>query len=215
LASPPAPAGEAPILRVAGGLEDDGLEFLWDGEEHDEVELRGGASRPQRFTPEDVLAATRVLDVIETLQVPAPPKIDPASSPDEQLRLLGLAYRAAHERVLRSDYYRPRGRQETPKEREALPAAATALAAENISPAAWAKFSFQQWGRIKKGAPSVKWVWSCKRITEHARWCHDEIGSLARQKTVPVNSYTELMRRLEQLQSQLGKGGRPRRWWSR
>lgn len=208
-ASPPAVAGEAPVLRLADGLEDDGLDFLWDGKDHQSMELRGGASRPQRFTVEDLQAATRVLEVIETTQVPAPPKVDPNASPEEQLRLLGLAYRAAHERMTGQDYFRPR-KAMTDKEREGLLRAAMALAAEGISPAVWAKFSFQQWARMKKAgggkAPAPRWVWSCRRITEHARWCIDEVGTLARQKTVPVRSNTELMRRLGRMQSLLGYG---------
>lgn len=211
------PAAPAPAVATApaGDLEVEvdgvrcGFEALFtQGAGAKMIQLGGGGSRRRRqqYTPEDMRAATELSNQIDVLRVPAPPKISEDLAPEKRLALLKAAYRAAHEKVMRAEYWRP-SKAQTERERELLLEAAQALLAENISPTAWARFSYYQWQEMgKKTAPSPKWVWSAKRIHEHAGWCHEATGTLNTAHPIPLPAVTTLMRRLQQIRQQLGYG---------
>lgn len=203
------PANEvaAPVPAIADGAACDLLAVLTSAQGAQCVEFGGGYTGPkQRFTPEDMRAASDLTNEINVLRVPAPPKVDLAAGEDDQLALLGAAFRAAHEKVLHSDYWRP-PKGQTPKARAALLAAAQALATERISPTAWAYFSFLQWKAMnKKAAPTPQWVWNHQRIHEGADWCRDEVGTVNTARPLPVKATSELIKRLGVLRSQLGWG---------
>ena len=205
-------SAEAPILRiVADGVELDGFEALFSlGDDVREVTLGGDGTAPsQRYTPDDVRAATELSNQIEVVRVPAPPRVRDEQGEEERLALLKAAYSAAHEKVMRREYFKPKGKQMTAKERQSYLEAAGALMAEGISPTSWARFSFHAWcGTMKKTtAPSSRWVWSAARIHEHAGWCHEATGSQHTNQPVPnCPSTKELIQLLGKLRSRLGWG---------
>lgn len=210
-AAPAAPADPAdpPILRaVADDLEVSSIEDLLALPETTAcITLCGtGTPRQQRYTPEDMKAATALSGHIDMLRVPAPPSIRPESSPEERLSLLKAAFMAAHSKVLGTDFWRP-AKAMSDKERALLLEGAAALESEGLTPTAWASFSFHAWMRMgKKTAPSTRWVWSPARIHEHAGWCHESVGGMAAQAHVLLPSMRELMHRLGRLRSALGYG---------
>lgn len=170
-------------------------------------ELGGSYKGPkQRYTPDDLRAATDLSSVIEVLRVPPPPKLQPEHTETHQLHLLRAAYRAVHEKVMGTDYWRP-AKQQAAKERDAFLAACEALRCENISPTSWARFAFHQWHRMgQKSAPTPKWVWTAARIHEHANWCHQATGTINTQTVVPLAASKELIERLATLRQRLGWG---------
>lgn len=210
---------EPPMVRVVDTLEEEaetaGQDCAWLAEVVTEGPLGltlGGTGTalppPQRYTSEDMRAATALSNEIEVARIPAPPRLREAHSEDERLALLRAAYSAAHERVLRKSYWKPKGKQMTPKERQAYLEACSALMAENISPTSWARFSFWAWAKMgKKEAPSSRWVWSAQRIHEHADWCHESTGEQITNSPIPgCPSTKELIHRLGKLRAALGYG---------
>lgn len=204
LEGPTAPNGAVAV--VVDGKSCDLLDALM-AEGAQSFSLGGSRTGPaQRYTTEDLRAATELSNQIETLKAPAPPQLQPAHTETQRLHLLKAAFRAVHEKVMGTDYWRPR-KELTAKEHQALMAACEALMVEGINPTAWARFSFHQWGRMgQKSAPTPKWVWTASRISEHAGWCHDATGSLNTGAVVPVPASRELMLRLSVLRQQLGWG---------
>ena len=184
-----------------------GLDAIFAAGDAREIGLGGGGRGPrQRYTPEDLRAASQLSNMIEPLRVPAPPKLQAEQDEDSQLDAIKAAYRAVHEKVMRTTYWRPHKAQ-TLKERGSQLEAAQALIAKDISPLSWARFSFYQWHRMgKKTAPTPAWVWSAKRILEHAGWCHSATGSLITNQAVPVPATHTLMVRLDELRKRLGWG---------
>ena len=166
-----------------------------------------GAAPRQQYTAEDFRAATELANAIPVLRVPDPPAIAPKHGEAQRLTMLDAAYRAAHERCLRQDYYRAKRTRSAKDQADALQAA-EALAEAKINPTAWARFSFHQWCEVmgKKSAPSTRWVWSVKRVKEHASWCHEATGSQATQAPVQLPSVKELIRKLGALRAALGYG---------
>jgi len=203
-AAPAAPGGSG--LWV-DGREVESLEALFSASEGATLGFGGSGQVPQqRFTPDEMRATTQLGAEIVHPRVPAPPKVNLASDEEAQLALLKAAYRAAHSKVLRRDFWRP-ARAQTAKEREVLLGGAQALAAEDISPAAWARFSFWQWLSMgKKTAPSAKWTWSAQRVHEHAGWCREAVGSLSSASAPLLPAGRELLKRLGALQQQFGWG---------
>ena len=203
-------AETADLRIVADGIEVDSFEALWAlGDDVRSVSFGSGSARSQRYTPDDMRAATELSNQIEVSRVPAPPKVKDGMSDEARLALLAAAYSAAHEKVMRQQFWR-RGRKEmTAKERQAQLEAAGALMAEGINPTSWARFSFHVWcGTMKKkGAPSARWVWSAARIHEHADWCHEATGSQHTNQPVPgCPTTSELIHLLGKLRSALGWG---------
>lgn len=200
-------AQPAPASAWADGVEVDLFSVLGGEGGPKCITLGGGYKGPQqRYTSEDMRAASQLANEIQVLRVPAPPKVEASHGEEERLALLKAAYRAVHEKVLRTDFWRP-AKAQSAKERAALLEAAQALEAENISPTAWARFSFYQWASMtKKGAPSPRWVWSAVRIHEHAGWCHEAVGTLNTAQPVPLPAVRTLMERLDTLRKRLGWG---------
>ena len=152
-------------------------------------------------------AASMLANQVEVLRVPAPAKVQPEMGEEERLRLLHAAFRAAHERAYKQDFYRRGGVKLTDKQRKQMLEACEALMAEVLSPLSWALFSLYQWRRMgKKTAPSLSWVWSPQRIHEHAGWCRDEVGSQNSSKPYYQPATSDLMQRLNTLRQQLGYG---------
>lgn len=179
-------------------VPEDCREFTWSGT---------GTPRIQRYTPDDMRAATALSNQITELRVPAPPRIRAESSESERLALLTAAYKAAHEKVMRSEYWRPRGQKQSDKERQALLQAAEALRVEEINPTAWARFCFHRWHQLgKTGAPSQRWVWNSANVHELAGWCHSSTGSQHTNQPVPLPAVKELIYRLGKLREALGYG---------
>ena len=198
----------APALRGEADGQALDLDSLFSLPEGTQSITIGGTGKPRRqqLTPEDMQASVALNGQLFQFKVPAPPSIKPSQTADERLHLLKLAFRAAHQRVLRQDYWRP-PKAMTAKEREAQLHGAQALETENISPTAWALFSLEQWVHLgKRTAPSARWVWSAQRIHEHARWCRDEVGSMASWRTIQLPAVTELILRVGAMRERLGWG---------
>lgn len=168
----------------------------------------GGASRPQqRYTPADMGAASTLTNQIQTLRAPAPPRVKPEMGEGERLALLRAAYRAAHEKVYKQEYFRKGKSGPTEAERKQMLEATEALIAEGISPLSWAVFSFYQWRKLgKTTSPTQKWVWSHTRIHEHAGWCHEDTGSQNTGKPYYQPATRELMLRHNKIRQALGWG---------
>lgn len=166
----------------------------------------GGNAARQRFTPADMRATSTLLAQIVHPKLPSPPRLAVGMADPERLAMLKAAYRAAHSRTMRADYWQRAGKPQGAAERTAWLEAAMALRETEISPTAWARFCFFQWANMeKKGAPQTKWVWSAARIREHAAWCKDAIGTP--NGSVPVlPAGRELLEAFGQLQQQLGWG---------
>lgn len=193
-------------LRVAAGDLDAEWNALFGDESATELSLGGAGAQRQRYTSEDLRAATELSSHIEYLRVPAPPKVSETHTDEERLTLLATAYRAAHEKVLRVEYWRPR-KPQSAAERKALIEASHALTAECVSPHAWAMFSMYRWRQMgKEGSPSAKWVWSAVRIHEQASWCHEATGTQATNRAWPSPSMSEYIRRVGLIRSLLGHG---------
>ncbi len=206
-AAPSMPEESAPSLALVDGVECDLFDLLTSERDAREIGFGGGYKGPrQRYAPEDMRASTALSSEVVQLRLPAPPRVREEHSEGERLMLLKAAYRAAHEKTLRSEYWRP-AKAQTARERELMLEAAGALLAEGINPTSWARFSFYQWQRMgKKTAPSPKWVWSAARIHEHANWCREAIGGLENMSTPALPAAHELMVRLHRLRGALGWG---------
>ena len=194
----PAPRPAASVLASLDGV------FVG---EDGSLGLRGGASRRvQRYTSDDVRAASTLAAQVVQERTPAPPKVQSEDDEEARLALLRVAYRAAHAKAFRQDYWRP-ARTQSAAERKALVEAAEALRVESLRPHSWALFSFLAWQRMgKKTAPTAKWVWSAARIHEHAQWCHDATGSQDSGAPLKCPSVTQLLHKLGRLRERLGWG---------
>lgn len=201
----PAPAGDGMVFVVDG--KPCGLLEALSIEGATCIEFGGGNKGPrQKLTPEDFRAASVLSDQIEVLRVPAPPKIYAEDTETHWLHLLRCAFHAVHEKDMGSRYWRPK-RELTLRERDALLAACKALMAHDLSPVAWARFSFLQWHRIgKKSAPTPSWVWNAARIAKHAGWCRSEVGSVSNGNVFPLSASKTLLARLATLRQRLGWG---------
>lgn len=197
-----------PMAAVADGVVVDLFALTGGKVAAQSISFGGGYTGPtQRYTSEDMRVASELANQIQVFRVPAPPKMNLEASEDAQLCLLGAAYRAAFAKVFRWDFWTYRKAQPA-KERAALLEGAQALAAEKITPTAWALFSMSQWKSMgKKEAPSVRWVWKAERIHKHARWCHESVGTLNGAKPVTGQTASRtLIRRLGELRRSLGWG---------
>ena len=213
-AAPPAVDDSAVLATIlVDGKAMDSWTAIFAAGDAREISLVGGAKDRvrQRFTVSDFRATTELGSQIQHPKLPAPTKLTPAMTDDARIALLQTAYRAAYERVEGSQPFGS-AKALTPKARAALLGASHALAAENISPTAWAKFSFWMWHRSdnararRERPPSGRWVWDHMRIHELSGWCKEAVGSLANISTPLLPASKELLSRLARLQRELGWG---------
>lgn len=217
-AQPDAPALAPTEEPAAPATAGSGLAALVDGKPCDIMDaltaagakcitIGGGYKGPhQRYTSDDLRAASELSNQVAVVKVPPPPKVTADLDDASRLDLLRRAYCATHEKVMRHAYWRPAKRQ-SEKERGAFLAACAALLEKDISPTAWAKFSFYQWQRTgRKTAPTPTWVWSVKRIALHSGWARTAVGTLASASASPLPATKALIERLALLRSKLGWG---------
>lgn len=118
--------------------------------------------------------------------VPPPPRVTEDMAPWERVKILVAAYRGGARAILGAKWT-PLSRPGSEKKYlTQLADCAAALERERIAPAEWVAFSLDVWrgvldkkeargdksrGRGKRTLPPVAWVFSAKRVDEHANWC--------------------------------------------
>ena len=181
--------------------------FLPSDESVREWTMGGGAQRRrQHLSVEDLQAMTGLLREIKVARVPAPPKLSASMDEAQKLRLMQAAYKAAHEKVMGSEFYSRKPL--TAKEREAMAAAADVLIEHDISPTAWARFSFHAWLEKMRNdrAPAAAWLWNAERIVKHRGWCRDATGTQHSNLPLAGPAYRALIRAYGRLTQELGHG---------
>lgn len=103
-------------------------------------------------------------------EIPAPKRLEPASSPQQRVKHLAAAYRAVLKRrySITSKYMLGSAALESHKDYPKLEALSALMLEANVAPLAWVLFSFDAWthtpmGEGKRTSPPAKWVWSKKR----------------------------------------------------
>ncbi len=175
------------------------------------------------------------VSLVHPAQVPSAPTLRADASWEDHLRWLALAYEgacaavwgdaAAHtpkrgksagvRRVVRPTAMV--GSPASPrwdKIRDVCRAAADALQAAALPPAAWALFSATRWRGMREHEdgertgrvapfPPVAWFWSAKRIVEDAETARSYARGGAR---VPSAAYSDLLRRYDAMRRDLARG---------
>lgn len=108
------------------------------------------------------------------VEIPAPRRLEPTSTPQQRVQALAGAYRTALLRryQITSRYMRTPGLAlEGHKDYAKLVKFADGLIAAAVAPVAWVLFSFDAWvgtplGAERRSPPPAKWVWSIKRLRE-------------------------------------------------
>ncbi len=207
----PAALTVAPVVSIFGSIDGQPatLEAMLRSSGSKEVRLEGNASsKRQQYTSEDMIAATKLANEIPMLHRPPAPRLTEAMPPDERLRILRAAYRAGHERVLRTEAFTRKGKKDPEAQEGRLLAAGEALIAARLNPTTWARFAFQMWtaGLKKTKAPAIDWVFNAALIQEHAEWCHESLGEQFGATVIWVPGNKALIRALAEIRAALGWG---------
>ena len=140
-----------------------------------------------------------------------PPTMLPDAPDLEKIKILLAAFRGAIETRIFSQSERrsgkrcwlfTRGNIEKSKHWPMLLAASCELCDKGISPMSWAAWSCDKWSELnsnagKKKIPPIGWIFSHKRITQHASWFDREAGSYGGGRLFFAEEHKRLLQRYD------------------